>query len=240
MRSYARHQLKQDAFATSTAETISWAVENQSKLVVVGIILAVIAGAVIGGYFFVGYRDTQARADLALAIQKLEAPIRPAGTPATSDVLSYGSPDERSKAANADFVHIANKYTFTQTAEVARYFAGITYRDLNNNASAEQCFQKVADSRYPQIASLAKMALAGVYHETNRNMQAVDIYKKLIDHPTTSVGKTTAQFALASLYESMARPDDARHIYEQMQKESPASGVAQLANERLQALSKAE
>ena len=31
-------------------------------------------------------------------------------------------------------VRIANKYTFTQTAQVARYFAGVTYRDLGNNA----------------------------------------------------------------------------------------------------------
>jgi hypothetical protein len=52
------------------------------------------------------------------------------------------------------------------------------------------------------------------------------------------VGKTTAQMALASLYEAMARPDDARHLYEQMSKESPASVVAQIANQKLQQLSK--
>ena len=104
--------------------------------------------------------------------------------------------------------------------------------------TAEKDLQEVAGSRYKEIASLAKMALAGVYHDTNRNMQAIDIYKQLIDHPTISVGKSSAQLALASLYEAMARPDDARHIYEQMQKESPASIVAQIANQKLQRLAR--
>jgi hypothetical protein len=58
----------------------------------------------------------------------------------------------------------------------------------------------------------------------------------MIDHPTVSVGKNTAQLALASLYESMDQPNEARHIYEQMQKDSPNTAVAQLAMQRLQAL----
>ncbi|HUI84916.1 MAG TPA: tetratricopeptide repeat protein [Candidatus Binatia bacterium] len=238
MRSYARRQLKQDAFAASTAETISWAVEHRSKLIAAGIVAAVILAVLGGSWAYVNYRDQQAKADLALAIQKYSAPIRPAGAPATPDVLSYGSAEERAKATHGEFSRIASKYRFTQSAQMARYFAGVTARDLGDNAAAAKDLQEVAGSRYPEIASLAKMALAAVYHDTNRNLQAVDIYRQLIDHPTDSVGKSTAQLALASLYESMARPDEARHIYEQMQKESPASMIAQIAGQRLQALSK--
>ena len=66
---------------------------------------------------------------------------------------------------------------------------------------AEKDLQDVADSRYKEIASLAKLALAAIYHDTNRDPQAIAIYKQLADHPTASVGKSTAQFLLASLYE---------------------------------------
>jgi len=238
VRSYTRHQLKQDSFATSTADTISWAVENRSAVTIAAIAVAVILAIVIGGWAYIGYRDSQAKSDLAVALQKYGAPIRPAGTPATADVLSYGTTQERDQAANAEFVRIANKYPFTQTSQVARYFAGLTFRGLNNNAEAEKDLQEVSGSHYKEIASLAKLALAGIYHDTNRNMQAIDLYKTLIDHPTISVGKTSAQMALASLYEAMGRPDDARHLYEQMTKESPASIVAQIANQKLQQLSK--
>lgn len=238
MRSYTRHQLKQDSFTTSTAETITWAVEHRSKLVAVGIVLAVILALLGGGWAYVNYRDQQAGAELSQAIQKYNEPVRPAGTPATPDVPSYASNQERDKTTNAEFDRIASKYSFTQSAQVARYFAGVTARDLGDNATAEKDLQQVAASRYHEIASLAKLALASVYHDTNRNPQALDIYKQMIDHPTVSVGKSTAQLALASLYESIGQPNDARHIYEQMQKESPGTAVAQLAMQRLQALGK--
>lgn len=240
MRSYARHQLKQDSFTTSTAETITWAVENRSKLIVAGIIVVVILAILGGGWAYINYRDTQAQGDLALALQKFNAPIRPAGTPASPDVISYGSTQERDQAANVEFTRIAEKYKFTQSAAVARYFAGVTFRGLGKNSDAETDLKEASSSRYPEIASLAKMALAQLYHDTGKNTDAIDLYKQLIDHPTISVGKTTAQLALASLYEAMARPDDARHIYEQMQKESPASVSAQIANQRLQLLARGQ
>jgi tetratricopeptide (TPR) repeat protein len=238
VRSYTRHQLKQDSFATSTADTISWAVEHRSKVTAAIIAVVVILAIVVGGFAFIGYRDSQAKADLSQALLKLDAPIRPAGTPPTGDVLSYGSNQERDQASNADFTRIASKYPFTQTSQVARYFAGVTYRDLGNVPEAESNLLEASKSRYSEIASLAKMALAAVYHDNGRNPDAVDLYKQLIDHPTVSVGKTTAQLALASLYESMARPDDARHLYDQMMKESPASVVAQIATQKLQLLNK--
>jgi hypothetical protein len=40
---------------------------------------------------------------------------------------------------------------------------------------------------------------SALYHDTNRDPQAIEIYKQLADHPTLSAGKTTAQFLLASL-----------------------------------------
>ncbi len=238
MRSYARHQLKQDSFTTSTAETISWAVEHRSKLVAVGIIVAVILAVLIGGWAYISYRDTQASAQLAQAIEKYNAPIRPEGTPASPDLLSFASPQERAKVTNTDFTQIASKYPFTQSAAVARYFAGVTFHDMGDNTSAENALKQVSDSRYKEIASLAKVALANIYHETNHNSQAIELYKQLIAHPTVSVGKITAQFLLGSLYESMGEVDEARHLYEQMQKETPTGMTAQLAGQRLQALAK--
>jgi len=238
VRSYARHQLKQDAFTTSTADTISWAVEHRSLVVLAGTILVLVVAIVGGTWAYLGYRDQQAQAQLASAIKKYNEPIRPPGVPATPDVPSFGSGQERAKVTNADFTAIADKYSHTQSAAVARYFAGITARDMGDQASAEKYLQEVSESHYPQIASLAKLALAAVYHDTGRNQQAIDLYKQLIEHPTVSVGKSTAQFALASLYESTAQPDQAKHLYEQMQKESPGTMVAQMANQRLQELAK--
>jgi predicted negative regulator of RcsB-dependent stress response len=236
VRSYTRHQLKQDAFRAQTTETISWAVENQSKLIAAGVALAVIVAVVLGGWWYVDYRNQQAQSELSGAIEKLNAPIRAAGQPPVPGELSFASAEERAKAANAEFTRIADKYGFTPSGRIARYFAGITAHDMGHDTDAEKALQMVGGSRDKEIASLAKMALAGIYHDTGRDPQAIALYKDLADHPSASVGKTAAEFQLAALYEESHQPDQARALYQQMQKESPASPVAQLAAQKLRAL----
>lgn len=236
MRSYTRHQLKQDAFTTQTAETITWAVARRSQLIVIGLVLAVLLAGVIGGWAYINYRDQQANGELALAIEKYNAMIRPAGMPGSPDIISFASAEERAKASNADFNHIADKYPYTQSGRIARYFAGISARELGDNATAEKQLKDVAGSYSKEIASLAKVALASLYHQTGRDPQAIALYKELEEHPTVSAGKTSVQFLLASLYEESGQPQEAKHIYEQMAKENPGTQIAMMATQRIQAL----
>lgn len=236
MRSYTRHQLKQDAFAEKTAETLSLASEYRTQLTIGAIILAVIVAILAGAWAYINYRDNQANQQLGQAINKYSSPIRPAGTPASSEMLSFASTQERAKVSNAEFTRIADKYSFTQSGRIARYYEGITLRELGDNAGAEKQLQEVASSHSSSIASLAKLALAGLYQDTNRPQQAIQLYKELADHPTDSVGKNTALFELASLYQTTQQPQEARRIYEQMQKDNPASPVSQMAAQKLQAL----
>jgi predicted negative regulator of RcsB-dependent stress response len=236
VRSYTRHQLKQDSFRTSTTETISWAVEHRTAVTIAIVAAVVVLAVLFGGWAYLNYRNQQASSELAGAIQKYDAPIRPAGEPATPEMLSFASMQERAKAANADFTRIADKYSLTQSGRVARYFAGITLHEMGDNGGAEKDLKQAADSRYKEIASLAQLALASIYHDSNRDPQAIAIYQQLADHPTTSVSKSTAQFLLGSLYEEDNQPDQARKLYQQMAKENPSSQAAQMAAQRLQAL----
>jgi hypothetical protein len=236
VRSYTRHQLKQNAFAESTAETISWAVEHRSKLIVGAIIVAIVAAAALGVWAFVNYRNQQANSELAGALQKYSAPIRAAREPVTPEMLSYGSAAERAKAANGDFTRIADKYSFTRNGRIARYFAGITLHDLGDNAGAEKQLQDVAGSSDKEVASLAKLALASIDQDAGKTQPAIELYKSLIANPTTSVGATTAQFELANLYEANHQPLEARKLYEQMQKADPTGQVGQMAAQKLQTL----
>ena len=61
-------------------------------------------------------------------------------------------------------------------------------------------------------------------------------YNQLIAKPTRSVGKAMAQMELADAYASTQQPGEAKRVYEQIQKENPASEVAQLATQKLQQL----
>jgi len=236
VRSYTRHQLKENAFAETTADTISWAVAHRSKLYAAAIVVALVAAAAVGVWAFVNYRNQQASDELSIALQKYNAPIRPAGEPPSPEVLSYASSAERAKAANTDFSRIADRYSITRNGRLARYFAGITLHDLGNNEGAETQLRNVAGSRDTEVASLAKLALASIYQDAGKTQDAIHLYRSLIEHPTTSVGKTTAQFSLANLYEANHQPLDARKLYEEMQKSDPTGPVGQLAAQKLQTL----
>jgi TolA-binding protein len=86
------------------------------------------------------------------------------------------------------------------------------------------------------LAALGKFALASVYRAENKDSQALDLYKQLIDKPTIVISKPTAQLELAGCYETQKKPDQAKTIYEQVEKENPSTEAATLAHRRVAAL----
>jgi TolA-binding protein len=238
VRAETRHQLKQDRFSRATfgaAEaTVDWTVDHKSKLVVGAVILAVVLGAAFGGWYYLNRQDQNASVELNQAVRTLDTSLRPAGTPAEADIPSFTSVKERATEAHKKFQTVLDKYPHTRTAEFARYFLGLTSAQMGDNAAAERDLKDVASSHNKDLAALAKLALASIYRDTNRTKDAIDIYNGLIAKPTRSVGKASAQLELADTYRSTNQPAEAKRVYEQMQKENPASEVAQFATQKLQ------
>jgi predicted negative regulator of RcsB-dependent stress response len=170
------------------------------------------------------------------AVRTLDTQLRPPGTPADADVPSFTSAKERTTEAHKQFQVIADQYAHTRTAEFARYFLGLTSSQLGDNAAAERDLKSVASGHNEDLAALAKLALASVYRDTNRTKDAIDLYNQLMAKPTRSVGKVTAQMELAETYLSTQQPVEAKRVYEQIQKENPATEVAQFASQKLQDL----
>ena len=235
MRSYTRHQLKQDQFTATAKETMSWAVEHQQKLTTGGIVVAVVAILVIGGWSYVRYQESSANAALGAAMTTYGAPLLPPGTPPTPGMLTFASSAERAKAAQPQFQKVAGQYGITRSGVIARYFVGLCAIDLGDYKDAESQLQQVAGSRHQDLAALAKFALANVYRQTSRDAQAITLYKDLIDHPTLTVPKASAQLELAALY-APKQPSDARRIYEDIRKENPTGAAATVAASRLEEL----
>lgn len=237
MRAETRHQLKEDRFSRATIQaaeaTVHWSQEHQSSLIAAAIAVIVIAAIAFGGWYYVNMQDEKASLDMAGAIRTMEAQLRPPGTPAQPGFQSFESATERATAARKQFQEIADKYPHTKNAEMARYFVGITSADLKDDAAAERNLQETANSSNSQLASLGKLALASVYRGEKKNSQAVDLYKQLIDKPTDLVSKVQAQLELASLYESQQKLDDAKKIYQDVQKENAQTPAASIAQRRL-------
>ena len=240
MRAETRHQLKTDKFTRATigvAEaTAHWSEQNKSKIITGVVAAVVVLGAVLGTWYYLNQQDDKANLELSQSVRTLQTQIRPAGTPETPNLPSFASLQERGAAAKKQLQDVIDRYPHTHSADVARYLLGTTAIDMGDNATAERELKDVASIHHRELAALAKLALAGLYGNTNRTKEALDLYKQLIDRPTDTVSKVTAQLQLASLYESSQQPAEAKRIYEQIVKENPKSEVESIAQGKLQAL----
>lgn len=232
---YTRQALKQDRFAETAADAMHWTVEHRSKMVNGGIALAVILAVFIGGFWFTHYRETKAAEELGHALMTYQAPLRPAAIPADPQQLTFISVQERATAAGKEFNDVAAKYGSTKSGKFAKYFAGLAAIDAGNEKVAEDHLKYAAGVRDDDVSSLAKLSLAALYRDTNREGDAVKLYKELIAHPTSTVPKVNSQLQLAELY-APKQPNEARSIYQQIAKDNPQSAAGQLATEKVQEL----
>lgn len=237
MRAETRHQLKQDAFSRATIgvaeKTADWTVEHRNTLIIAAVVAIIIIGGATGGWYYLNTQDEKASLDLSVAVRTMQTQLRAPGTPEQPDFPTFTSAEERSKAAQKQFQAIIDMYPHTRTADMAHYLLAVTEKNLGDNASAERNFKDVISKGNKEVASLAKDALAALYADTQRPKDAMTLYQELINKPTTSVSKVTAQLQLAELYQDSNQPLDAKKLYEQIKKDNPASEAGQLATQRL-------
>jgi len=235
LRSTERHQLKQDKFAATTAETYSWALEHRNEVIAAGVAIIIVLGIALGIYLYTQRQSQQASVALNQAMRTYTAPIRPAGMPAEQGQESYASIAERANASRPKFQSVADSYPHTDAGKMALYMVGITETEAGNNSAAEATLKKAAENGSKDLAALANIALANIYAGSGRDQQAVDIYKGLIEKPTNTVTKSAARMALAQVY-ATKDPAKARELYEEIKKDDPNSAASTLANNRLEAL----
>jgi TolA-binding protein len=217
--------LKQDKFVTTTTHGLEWASENRrSVITTTAILLAMIVVAVLGGVIY-NSRSNAASAAFGGAMQTYTTQLAPAGEPVPPGVKTFPSMAERAKAANAQFMDVANKYGMMPAGENALYFAGLTYMDSGQNQQAEDTLKKVASGWNGNVAALAKFALAQLYRNTSRDQQAIDVYNELSAKPTTTVPYGVARLQLAELYQAEGKTDEAKKVYADL-KDKDAKGPA--------------
>ncbi len=226
--------LKQnDAFVTTTSHGLEWATENRRSVIVSSaILLAIILVAVLAGVIY-NKRSEAASVAFGAAMQAYQTPIAAPGQAVPPGIKTFSSVEERAKAANTLFGQVADKYGMTPDGKNARYFAGLTYMEAGQNASAESTLKQIASGWNHDLSNLAKLSLAQLYRQTGRDQQAIDLYNELTAKPSNSVPAGTAQLQLAELYQSQNKPDAARKILAQLKDKDPKGPAGMLAAQKL-------
>lgn len=229
MDTQTRHALKQDKFVQATTSGLSWIEMNRSQVIRASIAAAVVLALLIGGAAFYEHRSNQASLALGAALEIYNSPLRQPGEPEDG---TYKTVAERAKAANQQFVDVANRYNSMEQGKVARYFAALTDIDLGKTADAEASLNDVAGSYHKDLSALAKVALANLYVQTGKTPQAIDLYKQLIAKPTDTVPASAAQLQLAAIYEK-TDPQQAKQIYAVLKDKDKTTAAGQIAAQKL-------
>lgn len=233
MDQQTRQALKHDQFVDTTQHGLEWVSENRRSVIVSSSIILALIILIVGGVLIYNHRAEQASIAFGNAMQAYQTPLAAPGQQVPPGTKTYPSVTERAKAANDLFLAVANQYGGTPDGKVARYFAGLTYIEEGQNASAEATLKQVASGFNSDLASLAKLSLAQLYRQTGRDAQAVDLYNELAAKPTSTVPNGLAQLQLAELYESQGKPDAARKIYAQLKDKDAKGPAGQLAAQKL-------
>ncbi len=216
-------------------------IQNNRTLAIqllIGIVMVVGLVAIIAGVY--SYRTIAASAALAQAMQTFDTPVNTPDQPVPPSVKSFPSVEARAHAANAQFAAVADHYGMTAAGRNALYLQGVTAMQSGDNATAERLLKKSAGDWNHDVATLAQLSLAGLYHATGRDPLAIDLYQKIASKPSTLVPAGLAQLQLASLYESEGKPADAKKLYAQIKDKNPKSAAAEIATQKLSGAPSAE
>lgn len=231
MDTQARHALKKDKFAQATASSVSWVSVHRSGVLRWVIVAVVILAVGIGGIVFWSLRSSAADTALGAAMDTYNAPLATPGAPPENGV--YNTAADRSGAANKQFVAVVEKYGWLQQGAKAHYFAGITYQELGQTAPAETELKAAEGSWDRNLSNLAKLALAGVYHQSARDPQAIDLYNQLVAKPSVTVSASVAELDLANLYVAQGKQDQARALWAKVKDADKDGAAGAIASQKL-------
>ncbi len=231
MDTKTRHALKKDSFVQATATSMSWLSGHRSGVLRWVIAAVVVLAVCVAAASYWSWCSNKADVALGAAMDAYTAPLAQPGAPVLKG--SYATANDRAKAANQLFAAVAKQYGWLTEGAEAHYFAGVTDEELGQNDQAETELKAAAGSRDRNVSNLAKLAQAGLYHQTNRDAQAIELYQALAAKPSETVSKAVAQLNLADLYVAEGKQDQARVLWAAVKDADKDGTAGEIATHKL-------
>lgn len=133
----------------------------------------------------------------------------------------YFAQDSLAKAMNGDgvnkgFVSIINTYSGTKTANLAKYYAGVSSLQMGKYNDAIKYLSDFSTDSKP-VQMLAYGCLGDAYSEVNKKQEAVDAYKKAATTFEDDKDNSSEYlFRAALLNEVLGKNEEALNLYNQL------------------------
>lgn len=203
-----RKALKTDQVAEKAFDLLHWTSEHKALAIRYGAIVVVLGLAWLGYTLYSNSQATARQEALAKALRVDEATV---GTNTQPAAAHFASEEEKTKASQAAFTSVASRYHGTQEGAIAEMYLAGSAAEKGDLAQAETRFKSVISDAPKNYAALASVSLAQFYGSEGKVDEAQKLLQKLIDSPTSTVSKESAQLALAQVL-IKTKPDEARKL----------------------------
>lgn len=125
---------------------------------------------------------------------------------------------------NLGFIKVIEKYSGTQTANLAQFYAGSCFLKLGDNAKAISYLEKFSTSSKITQARAYKL-LGDAYADNGNNDKALELYKKAASHFEKDEVNSPEYLFLAAYYadQVLKNKEEAVSLYEEVRKKFPRS-----------------
>lgn len=232
-----RQALKHDEFVDWVDSAFLW-VEEHGRTLLMGALALVLGGGSLGGYYWYSrHQEEQAGAALTSALFTFQASVQEGlpPLPGAGPQRAFSSEEEKYRAAKKDFATVIADYPRTRSALLAKHYQALCQFELGETDAAVAGLEELSHSSDRNVAARAKLSLAAFYRKLERTQEAAELYRELVENPTSTVPREVALLELATL-EAEADPEEARQLYNEIKNEFPDTAIAAEVTRRLELL----
>jgi len=198
-----------ESVENALSKTEHYIEENQKSLTIIVFAIIIIVGGYLGyKRLLVSPKENEAQSQMWMAEKYFER-------------------DSFNLALNGDgnylgFLDIIEEYSITQSANLANYYAGLSYLHLGQFEEAIEYLKKF-DAKDQMISPIAYGAIADAYIELNNTDEAEVFYKKAINISENNFTTPIYLMKLGMLYEQQGDFKNALENYKRIEKDYPTS-----------------
>jgi len=186
--------------------------ENQKSLTIIVAAIIIIVGGYLGyRKFIVSPKEKEASSQMYMAEQYFERD--------SFNLALYGD------GQNLGFIDIIDEYGITKSANLANYYAGVSYLHMGDFDMAIE-YLKQFDAEDDMIAPIAYGAIGDAYSELQNYEEAADFYIKASKQKENEFVAPIYLMKAGLVYEELGEHDKAVAVYQRIKDDYGKSSEA--------------
>ena len=196
------------------SKTEGWVVENQKSLsIIVGAIVLMLLSYFAYKNFILLPQEEEAREQIW--------PAQQAFANDSLDQALYGTD------VAYGFLDVIDNYGITETANLANYYAGVSYLRLGQYTEAIEYLEDY-DCKDIMVCAVAYGATGDAYMELGEVDKAISYYMSAVDHSANDLTTPVYLMKAGRAHEEVGDYADALELYNRIQAEFPQSNEGQV------------